>query len=85
MVEDKKFSIIDLFAPEELQEKGDGNFKVVCPSCGSDNLGYGGMILFVESNTAYCHNSRKWFTMKEVYALQKNIIRCIDGRDTKDE
>ena len=40
-------SIVDLFKPEELTEKGDGNFIVECPSCGSDNTGYGGMVLFV--------------------------------------
>ena len=76
-------SITDLFNPAELQEKADGNFKVACPSCDSNNSGYGGMILFPETNTAYCNNSRKWFNMKETFALIKGIIQCIDGRESK--
>jgi len=71
--------ITDLFNPDELIEKSDGNYKVECPSCGSSS--YGGMVLFPETNTAFCHNSQKWFTMKEVFALQKGIIKCIEGRD----
>jgi len=75
-------NILDLFKPEELTEKNDGNFLVICPSCGSDGFNdYGGMILFVKTNTAYCYASRKWFTLKEVFALKKGIIKCIDGRD----
>ncbi len=75
--------ITDLFKPEELKEKNDGNFLVTCPSCKTDNFGYGGMVLFVDTNTAYCFNSKKWFTMKELYALKKRIITCLDGRDKK--
>ena len=73
-------SILDLFKKEELTEKGDGNFIVECPSCGSDNTGYGGMVLFVENDTAYCFESRTWFNLKEVFALQKGIIKCTEGR-----
>jgi len=72
--------ITDLFKPEELKEKGDGNFIVECPSCGSNNNGYGGMVLFVESDTAYCFESKTWFKIKEVFALQKGIISCTEGR-----
>ncbi len=72
--------ITDLFKAEELREKGDGNFIVECPSCGSDNTGYGGMCLFVKTDTAYCFESKTWFTMKEVFALQKGIISCTEGR-----
>ncbi len=72
--------ITDLFKPEELKEKGDGNFIVECPSCGSNDNGYGGMILFVETNTGYCYESKTWFTLKEVFALQKRIISCTEGR-----
>ena len=75
--------IIDLFNEDELKEKNDGNFLATCPSCGTDNTGYGGMVLFIKTDTAFCFNSRKWFTMKEVYALKKGIIKCIDGRDSK--
>ena len=75
--------IIDLFDPSELKEKSDGNFLVECPSCGSDNNGYGGMILFVESDTSYCFESKTWFTMKETYALKKEIINCTQGRRKK--
>jgi hypothetical protein len=76
--------ITDLFKPEELKEKSDGNFIVTCPSCNSDNTNYGGMVLFVDTNTAYCYNSRKWFTLLELVALKKGIIKCIDGRDSNE-
>jgi len=75
--------ITDLFKEEEMTEKADGNIKVKCPSC--DGSSYGGMVLFPETNTAFCHNSQKWFTMKEVFALQKGIIKCIEGREKKNE
>ena len=77
--------ITDLFKEEELTEKGDGNFKTTCPSCGEDSTGYGGLVLFTETNTSFCHNSGKWFTLKETFALTKGIIKCIDGRDKKDD
>jgi len=73
--------ITDLFNPDELIQKADGNYKVDCPSCGGSS--YGGMVLFTETDTAFCYNSRKWFTMKEVFALQKGIIKCMEGRDKK--
>lgn len=78
-------NIIDLFNPEEITEKSDGNFRVVCPSCGSNGFhDYGGMVLFVETNTAYCYSSCKWFTLKETFALKKGIISCSEGRDKKE-
>ena len=67
-------NILDLFEESELTEKGDGNFKVECPSCGADSTGYGGLILFVKSNTSFCHNANKWFTLKETFALKKGIM-----------
>lgn len=72
--------IIDLFEESELKEKGDGNFLVECPSCGSDNSDYGGMVLNVERNISYCFGSKTWFTLKETYALKKGIINCTEGR-----
>lgn len=78
------FNITELFEESELTKKADGNFKVECPSCGSDgSQDYGGMILDPERNTAYCFNSRKWFTVKELFALQKKIITCSEGRTPK--
>ncbi len=78
-----KVTIMDLFDESELIEKSDGNFKTTCPSCGEDGNGYGGLVLFPETNTSYCHNSRKWFNLKETFALVKGIIQCIDGRGEK--
>lgn len=78
-----KISILDLFDKEDLKEKNDGNYMTKCPCCGDSNDGYGGMVLFVEDNRAYCFSSKKWFTFLEVVALQKGIIKCIDGRDSK--
>jgi hypothetical protein len=73
--------IADLFQGKIIREKSDGNLLVECPCCGSDGFNdYGGMVLFVETNTAYCFNSRTWFTLKETFALQKGIIKCIEGR-----
>lgn len=80
---EKLMKITKLFNQSELKEKSDGNFIVECPSCGSDDSGYGGMILFVKSNTAYCYESRTWFSMKETFALQKGIIKCTEGRRKK--
>ena len=78
------YSIIKLFPVEKLTRKADGNYKVECPSCGSDgSQDYGGMSLDVKSNTAYCFNSRRWFTPEELFALQKGIIKCMDGRVPK--
>lgn len=86
MSNNSKVTILDLFDSEEITEKSDGNFRVVCPSCGSNGFhDYGGMVLFVETDTAYCHNSCKWFTLKEAFALKKGIIACAEGRDSKNE
>jgi len=82
--EKKVVTILDLFNPDEIKEKSDGNFQTTCPSCGSDSSGYGGMVLFTKTNTSYCHNSRKWFNLKETFALKKGILRCADGRETND-
>lgn len=74
-------NILTLFDEAVLTEKADGNFKTECPSCGEDNIGYGGLAIFTESNTTYCHASGKWFDFKETFALIKGIINCNEGRD----
>lgn len=76
-------NILSLFEESSLIEKSDGNFKVACPSCGEDSIGYGGLVLFPDTNTSYCHSSGKWFDFKETFALIKGIITCTEGRDTK--
>jgi hypothetical protein len=74
-------NILELFSNAELVEKSDGNFKTPCPSCGEDSTGYGGLVLFPETNTSYCHTSGKWFDFEETFALLKGIISCSEGRD----
>ena len=69
-----------MFDKSELTETSSGFYNVSCPSCGADGNDYGGLTLFPKTNTAYCHNSRKWFTLKETFALIKGIIQCIEGR-----
>jgi len=78
-----KLSVLDLFTEDELIEKSDGNFKTTCPSCGEDSTGYGGLVLFPETNTGYCHSARRWFNIKEIFALKKGILKCIEGREGK--
>ncbi len=80
---DKKVKITDLFKPEELTEKSDGNFKVICPSCGSDSTRYGGMTLFVESDISFCHEANKYFNLKETFALIRGYLKCIEGRESQ--
>ncbi len=75
-----EISIISFFDENELEEKGDGNFKVKCPCCGGENDGYGNMVLYVDTNTAYCFSSQKWFNSLELYALIQGTIQCLDGR-----
>lgn len=77
-----EINILSLFTNEELTEKGDENFKTICPDCGLQGGRTEGFILFPETNMAYCHSSHKNFNLLETYALKKKIIRCIDGRGT---
>jgi len=74
-------NILSLFDGDVLIEKSDGNFKTTCPSCGEDSVGYGGLVLFPETNTSYCHASGKWFDYKETFALIKGVISCNEGRE----
>ena len=80
----KDFSILNLFSPDEIQEKADGNYKTLCPSCKTEVGDYGGFTLFVKTNTSYCHAAAKWFTLQETYALIKGILSCKDGRDSNE-
>lgn len=80
---ESKINIVNLFSSDELTETSSG-FKTVCPDCGLQGGRTEGFILFPETNTAYCHSSGKWFKMLEVYALKKQIIRCLDGREKGD-
>lgn len=74
-------SIIKFFKAEDIiREKDEDKVIVRCPSCGSDSSNYGGMILNLDSQTAYCFLSRTWFNKKELYALCKGIISCREGR-----
>lgn len=81
LVKNKMTNIINLFKPEELQQKSDGNYKTICPHCGLQGGRTEGFILFPESNIAFCHTSQKWFTLLETYALKNKIINCIEGRE----
>ena len=74
-------TILNLFTKEELTETNSG-WKTICPCCGLQGGRTEGFILFPESNTAYCHSSKKWFTLLETYALKNKIITCLDGRET---
>lgn len=82
MSEDE-FNILDFFNDSELKEKSDGNFITPCPSCGADSDGYGGLTIFPKTQTAFCHNSGRWFTAEEVIALKEGMITCIEGREPK--
>ena len=70
-------NITDLFKPEELKEKNDGNFQTVCPDCGLQGGRTEGFVLFPESNTSYCHSSHKWFSLLETAGLKLNIMKCV--------
>lgn len=76
-------NILDLFSDYEVIETNSG-YKMECPHCGMQGGRTHGFILFPETNTAYCHSTKKWFTMVEAYALKKKIISCLDGRDKGD-
>lgn len=76
--------IIDLFKEDELKQKNDGNYQTECPDCGLQGGRTQGFILFTETDTAFCHSSHKHFNILETYALKKNIIKCLDGRETGD-
>ena len=65
-------TILNLFTKEELTETNSG-WKTICPCCGLQGGRTEGFILFPESNTAYCHSSKKWFTLLETYALKNKI------------
>ncbi len=76
-------SILDLFTAEQLAaftEDSNGNFKGACPSCGSGGDNYGGFVIFVKSNSCYCHGSKTKFDIMETIALLKGIITCSEGR-----
>ena len=75
-------NILDLFTPELLagfQEDSNGNLKGPCPCCGKQD-NYSGFVIFVDSNTGYCHGSKTVFNMKEMFALLQGIISCREGR-----
>ena len=74
------FKITDIFKSEELKLKSDGNYQTECPSCGLQGGRTEGFILFVDSNTAFCHSSQKHFNALEVFALKNKLITCIEGR-----
>ena len=78
-------TILDFFKPEELKEKSDGNFQTICPACGLQGGRTEGFVLFPTTNTAYCHSSHKTFNMLEFAALKFELIKCIEGRDNKDD
>jgi len=76
--------ITDLFKPEELTETNNG-YKTICPDCGLQGGRTEGFVIFTESNTAYCHSSHKTFNVLETAALKFEMIKCIEGRDDKDD
>jgi len=81
-----KVNILDLFSPEQLAaftEDSNGNFKGPCPSCGRGGDNYGGFVIFVKSNSCYCHGSKTCFDMLETVALLKDIISCSEGRQSQ--
>lgn len=71
-------TILDLFSPNNIQEKSDGNYKTTCPSCGLQGGRTEGMILFPENNQWFCHSSGKHGGVLELVALQNKIITCND-------
>lgn len=75
-------SILDLFKPEEIQEKADGNYKTICPDCGMQGGRTEGLIIFPESNSWYCHSSGKHGRVLELVALQHKIISCNECNET---
>jgi len=75
-----QITLLDIFKEEPLREKSDGNYQTACPCCQND---YGGLLLNIETNTSYCFKSRKWFDLKETYALKKGIITCDEGRNSE--
>lgn len=76
-------SVLDLFTAEQLAaftRDSRGNLKGPCPSCGPDRDGYGGFVIFVDSNTCYCAGSKTIFNMMELVALLNGVISCREGR-----
>lgn len=82
VVTKKEIGILDLFSPNELKEKSDGNFQTECPSCGLQGGRTQGFILFPEKNTWFCHSSGKHGGILELVALQNKLISCLDCRET---
>lgn len=77
----KEINIKDLFKKEELQEKGDSNYKTICPECGLQGGRTEGFIIFPKTNTSYCHSSKRWFSLLQTAGLILKIIKCIDGNN----
>ena len=78
----KDFSILNLFSPDEIQEKADGSFKTTCPSCGLQGGRTEGLILFPETNTWYCHSSFKHGGMLEYIAMKYKLITCVECNES---
>jgi hypothetical protein len=79
-------SILDLFSKEELAKftkDSSGNLKGPCPCCAYGQSNYGGFVIFIDSNTCYCHSSKTSFDFLETIALLKGIISCREGRQSK--
>ena len=75
-------NILEVIEPEQLaefKERYDGAWVGPCPSCSNDD-GYGGCIINVDSNTLYCFGSKTIFNIEETIALFNGLISCSEGR-----
>jgi len=73
--------ITDLFKEDELKEKGDGNYKTICPDCGLQGGREEGFILFPETNTWFCHSSQRWGGILELVAIKGGFINCVESHE----
>jgi len=61
---------------EEFEDRGDGTLRGICPACGFKE-GYE-FVIFLETNKAYCRQSKNTFSALEVIALKHGLISCYD-------
>jgi len=78
-------NIIDLFNENEITETSSGVYKTICPDCGLQGGRTEGFILFPDTNTSYCHETKKTFNLLTTAALKFKIIKCIDGFEKEEK
>jgi len=83
MSEDNIPLILQLFTKseqEEFKEENNGTYRGPCPDCGHATGGSECLVLFPETNTAYCHKSNSRFNLLELIALKIKYLQCNQGR-----